>query len=234
MLSDDLLELQRVDTAIDQIAHRRAHLPEGQKAGAAQAEVDRNRRAIAVMIARQRELTETIERAEHESGELTRKRQRLEGQLRTIISSREADALQHELAAVAAERDALDDVELAALEEQSALVDDLTSAHGAEPDLDASSAAAVANLAAVENELDREVGRLTVARSAVVAGLDGGVLSDYERRRAHHGGVAVARLEGRRCSGCHLDLSTGEYEQVRATSPGDIAECPQCGRILIP
>ena len=63
MLSADLLELQRLDTAIDQIAHRRANLPERQAAAAAKANVDRNRKAIATIIARQRELTESIEAA---------------------------------------------------------------------------------------------------------------------------------------------------------------------------
>lgn len=234
MLSADLLELQRVDTAVDRISHRRAHLPEGQAAVAAKAGVERNRRAIATSVARQRELTDAIEATENAGGDLTRKRERLQGQMRTIISPREAEALQHELDTIAAERNALDDVELEALEEQSTLIDDLLAAHAAEPELDAASALAADALTAVEADLDREVAALTVARSEVVARLEGGVLSDYERRRARHGGVAVAHLEGRRCSGCNLDLSSGELEQVRATPPGEIADCPQCGRILIP
>ena len=140
----------------------------------------------------------------------------------------------HELDAVAAERDALDDGELEALEEESKLVDDLAAAHAAEPELDTASASATAALAAAESEIDREIGDLTVTRADVVARVGGGILADYERRRAHHGGVAVAQLDGRRCSGCHLDLSTSELEQVRATPPGELADCPQCGRILIP
>ena len=74
----------------------------------------------------------------------------------------------------------------------------------------------------------------TVNRSDVVARLDGGTLSEYERRRAHFGGVAVARLEDRRCGGCHLDLSTVEVAAVRATPEGEYTDCPQCGRMLIP
>lgn len=234
MLSADLLELQRLDTAIDQIAHRRANLPERQAAAAAMANVDRNRKVIVTVITRQRELTDSIEAAEHTGEELTRKRQRLQAQMRTIIAPREAEALTHELDTIAAERDVLDDAELAALEEQSTLIDDLGAAHAAEPELDATSAAAAAELSAAEAELDRDVAAHTVARSELVTRIDGGVLTDYERRRAHHGGVAVAHLEGKRCSGCHLDLSTGEFEQVRSTPPGDIADCPQCGRMLIP
>ena len=232
-MSDDLLELQRIDTSIDQIAHRRANLPERQTAAAAKSAADRNRKAIAAIIARQRELTESIEAAEHTGEGLTRKRERLQGQMKTIISPREAEALTHEIDTIAAERDALDDVELAALEEQSTLIDDLTAAHAAEPELDAAAAAAAAELSAVEADLDREVADFTVARSELVTRIDGGVLADYERRRAHHGGMAVAHLDGKRCSGCNLDLSTSELEQVRANRPGEIADCPQCGRMLI-
>lgn len=234
MLSDDLLELQRIDTTIDQILHRRARLPEGASAMQARAAVDENRQTISRIVGRQRELTDVIEAAELQGGELTRKRERLQGQMKTIIALREAEALQHEIAAIASERDALDDVELSALEEQSTLLDELTEAHRAERDLDASSQTAAAELAAAEAALDAEVGALTTARSDVVGRLEPGVLGDYERRRAHHGGIAVAHLEGRVCSGCRLDLSTSELEQVRATPSGEIADCPQCGRMLLP
>ncbi len=64
--------------------------------------------------------------------------------------------------------------------------------------------------------------------------LDAGLVDRYERLRARHGGVAVARLEGARCGGCHLDLSTAEVEAVRAVEPGTFADCPNCGRLLVP
>lgn len=234
MLTDDLLALQHADTAIDQLTHRRAALPERGTLTAAQAEAARSRKAVAAIIARQRELTESVEAAEQHGADLTKKRERLQAQLKTVISPREAEALMHELDTLAAERDALDDAELEALEEQSQLVDDLAAAHAAEPALASAAESAAAALAAVEAEIDTEIGALTVTRADVASRLDGGVLADYERRRKHHGGVAVAHLEGRTCSGCHLDLSTSEFEQVRATPPGQLAECPQCGRILVP
>jgi predicted nucleic acid-binding Zn-ribbon protein len=233
VLTDDLLELQRVDTAGDQLAHRRSTLPERDAVAGATAEAERNRKAIAGLLARQRELADVIETAERDGAALTKKRERLEAQLRTIISPREAEALMHELATLAAERDALDDRELEALEEQSTIVDELAAAHAAEPDLDRRAADTTAALAVVESEIDRESAELVKARAEIAAHLAGGVLADYERRRARFGGVAVAHLEGRRCSGCHLDLSTSELEQVRSTPPGELADCPQCGRILL-
>ena len=69
----------------------------------------------------------------------------------------------------------------------------------------------------------------------LVGRLDGAALERYERLRARLGGVAVARLDGSRCSGCHLDLSTQRARRrSSASAPGEFADCPQCGRLLVP
>ena len=234
MLTDDLLELQRIDSAIDQLTYRRTNLPERAAAEAAAAELTRTTRSIAALIERQRKLNEAIEEAEKIGAELTRQRERLQAQLRTVYSPREAEALQHELDALAVRRDELDDAELANLEEQSQVVDDLAAAHRAEVELTASAERTAAELASAEAEIDQLIGELTVQRSEAVMHIDGGILADYERRRSRFDGVAVAKLDGRRCGGCHLDLSTFELDAVKATPPSEFADCPQCGRMLIP
>jgi predicted nucleic acid-binding Zn-ribbon protein len=233
VLTDDLVELQRVDSTIDQLAYRRANLPERTAAETAEAELSRLRRQIAELIARQRELNEAIEIAERDGVELTRHRERLQGQLRTVTSPREAEALTHELDALAARRDELDDAELEMLEEQSRVVVDLAAAHRAEVDVATAAESAAGELAAAEATIDEQTAKLTVERGDAATRLDPGVLAEYERRRARHGGVAVARLDGRRCGGCYLDLSTVELANVQKTPPGEYADCPQCGRMLI-
>ena len=234
MLSDDLLELQRIDSAIDLLAHRRANLPERAAAESVSAELARTTSQIADLISRQRQLHDAIETAEATGAELTRHRERLQGQLRTVSSPREVEALTHELDALAARRDELDDAELANLEEQSTVVDDLAAAHRAEVELAANTERATADLAAAEAAIDAESAEHTVQRSEAVTRLDGGPLADYEHRRARLGGVAVAKLDGRRCGGCHLDLSAFELDAVKSTPAGEYTDCPQCGRMLIP
>ena len=77
--------------------------------------------------------------------------------------------------------------------------------------------AARAVLAAVESDIDAAAGRARRRRGcAVAAGIDAVHVERYERLRARFGGVAVARLDGKRCGGCHLDLSRGELDEVRA------------------
>lgn len=234
MLSDDLLQLQHLDSAIDQLTHRRATLAERSAADEASAALARTTRQIKELIARQRALNESIEKAEQLGSELTTQRERLQAQLRTVSSPREAEALTHELDMLAARRDELDDAELANLEEQSQVVDDLGAAHRAEHELADGAEQATADLASAEAAIDQQLADLSVQRSDAVTGVEGGALADYEERRARHGGVAIARLDGRRCGGCHLDLSAFELGAVKATPAGEYTDCPQCGRMLIP
>ena len=70
-------------------------------------------------------------------------------------------------------------------------------------------------------------------REAVVAGLGAESTALYERVRKQFGGVGVARLEGSHCSGCHMDLSPRELDLVKAVPADTLAECPQCGRIIV-
>ena len=48
----------------------------------------------------------------------------------------------------------------------------------------------------------------------------------------HHDGVAVARLVGGRCDGCHLALAQAALERIRTAPPDEVVECEECGRLL--
>ncbi len=233
-LTDNLLELQGIDTTLGQLNHRRAHLGERETAAAADAALRRAEQRRGELATRVDELDAAINALEASGQTLTAQRARLEGQLRTVIAPREAEALMHELATLAQRRDGLDDEELGHLEEQSAIADELVALDGQLPELQSGAEEARAALAAAEAVVDGELARAGEARSAAAARIDAGLLARYERLRARLGGVAVARLEGSRCGGCHLDLSTAELEEVRSAGSGEFADCPQCGRLLVP
>ena len=132
----------------------------------------------------------------------------------------------HELATLADRRDELDDQELAHLEEQSELADELAA-------LDAAPAGAgvgarrraAPRSRAAEAAIDAELAAIAASpRRGRRPHSTPALLERYERLRARLGGVAVARLEGSRCGGCHLDLSTdragrGAGRRRRASSP---------------
>ena len=140
VLTDDLLELQRIDTTTDQLAHRRAHLDERVSSNAATGRLRANRTRRAEAVARDEELERSIGGLEHDGVELTTHRTRSRRQLKTVIAPREAEALMHEIATIGERRDALDDQELAFLDEQSELAGEVARLDDALPELEAAAA----------------------------------------------------------------------------------------------
>jgi uncharacterized protein len=232
VLIDQLLELQSIDTAADQLRHRAAHLPELTSAQHARQTLLSWESTRSTLRSRLDELSREIETAEEASAEIDRHRQRLLAQLRTVIAPREAEALQHEIATLEQRRGELDDRELVALEEQAALDDTLVEHVGHESTLRDSVESTDAALAVVQADIERELAELAQRREQARAVLDPAVLARYDRLRDHHG-VAVARLVGHRCDGCHLDLSPAEVDIVKAAPAGEPAACPQCDRMLV-
>ena len=53
------------------------------------------------------------------------------------------------------------------------------------------------------------------------------------RRGLRFDGVAVARLVGSHCDGCHLTLPAMELDRIRHLPEGELVTCEQCGRILV-
>ncbi len=67
----------------------------------------------------------------------------------------------------------------------------------------------------------------------MAAGIDAELLARYEQLRHELGGIAVARLVGTNCGGCHLTLSAVELDRIRH-EPGDaVVLCEECGRLLV-
>jgi len=233
MNASAFLSLQDIDTALDVIAHKRPRLPEViAHQGATAALADLHSR----MAAAQQRIDvaqAAIESAEHAAADLTKKRTRLEAQLKTVIAPREAEALMHEIEIINGHRGELDDQELAALDAQAEGESTLLELSEVQTELDVAVAAAKAELEAVHAAVDAEVADLRQRRAEVVDGLGPESSAMYERVRKQFGGVAVARLEGSHCSGCHMDLSPRELDIVKAAPTDTLAECPQCGRIIV-
>jgi predicted nucleic acid-binding Zn-ribbon protein len=232
-LARRLLDLQEVDTAADQLAHRRRTSEARERFTAAAAELTAWEQRRDAITARLAELDAAIEAAEARGADLLRHRQRLEAQLRTVIAPREAEALMQEIATIDTERDELDTAELTALEEQSELDDRRADHERGEVSVREAAARAAEALQADLAEIDRTLAELDERRGALRAELDASLLATYDRKR-NALGVAVARLVGKQCQGCHLELSAAEIDTVKADAAATgVTDCPDCGRLLI-
>jgi predicted nucleic acid-binding Zn-ribbon protein len=227
-----LLALQLVDSELDQLAARRQRLAERSALAAAEStlagvlgEADRLRAAIADAASR-------IEQAERDGADIDRVRARLETQLKTVIAPREAEALTHEIDGARARRSAVDDMELEAMEQQADAEHALAAATESEREARAVVAAAAADLEAALDSLAAVEAEVQQRRTAAAAALDPNELDTYAAVRRRHGGVGFVRVEGRSCTGCHVDMSQAELEQVRAVT-SELPECPNCGRLIV-
>jgi len=229
----DLLSLQKTDTGIAQANHRLTHLPEIalHKQVAAGLELVKSQTQLA---AKQNAQVESeIAKCEVESRQVDVRADRLKKQLRTVIAPREAEALQHEIAQCELDRGALDDKEL----ELMGLVETLTAQIAqlalAEIDLVAAVAAALTNLRAAQTFVKAEIAELTERRSAICLVIPARYMTQYEHKRKHISGGAVAELRGPTCQSCHLDISRGELAALKALPPDEFAECPNCDCYLV-
>lgn len=231
--SELLIKLQGIDTAADQLSTERERSPLRDDFIAKSGQLtqwEHVRVALGEQIA---SLTTSIEGAETKGAELTADRERLELQMKKVIAPREAEALMHEIATIEEQRDELDINELEALEEQSALEDQLAKHLTSADSVTAAVRLADDALSAALADIDRELAGLSEQRDAVRADIGADMLSSYDRVREALG-VAVARLAAKQCLGCHLELSAAEIDTAKeeAAATG-ITECPQCGRMLV-
>ncbi|MEZ5295970.1 MAG: C4-type zinc ribbon domain-containing protein [Ilumatobacteraceae bacterium] len=233
-MSTSLLELQAADTMSDQLRHRREVLAEREQVQAAKNALLRWNEARTVVRRRIEELAAQIEQIEADAAKLDKHRDKLNVQLKTVIAPREAEALQHEIATLTGQRSELDDAELAALEEHSRLEGELEELLGQEESLTNEYLGAESALADAESDIDGELTRIADRLAGLRAEVEKSVLRRYDRLRKNYV-IAAAPLSGSRCEGCHLDLSAAEIDEVRDTGAKNdgIADCPQCGRLLV-
>lgn len=233
MTPERLLELQLLDSHIDLLRVRLPKLPEVVAAAATDAEVAAWNQRAAALQASIAELEAKITATEQESTGIAKKRDRLEQQLKTVIAPREAEALMHEIALMNAQRSAFDDEELEAMDSLSA-AEGSQAEHLAGEQLVRDAAASAGQIAAAARvAAEADIAASIISRDALREQFDATMLDRYDMMRGQHSGIAVAKLNGLRCEGCHLDLSRGEVDNIKRLPIDELVECPNCGRLLV-
>jgi len=229
-----LLEVQDADLALDQLAHRRRTLPE-------HAEITRLAEEL-------RGLRDEVTRAETTADDLDRQIRRLEADVDQVrqraarnrqrmdsgaVSAKDLESLQHELATLARRQSELEDVELDLMQQRE---DAGTAVAEARRRVEASAAAladAEKRRDAAYAEIDAQVAERAGEREKLVIGLPGELLELYERIRTASGGIGAARLRGRRCEGCRIELFGTALAEVKAAPEDQVLRHDECRRILV-
>jgi hypothetical protein len=229
-----LLDLQAIDTALQQLAHRRDKLPQISALAALGREIaglDDERIKAQVGVD---DIDRDIARLERDIDQVRTRADKDRGRLDAGTGpARELEALQHELASLARRQSELEDTELELMEQREqaqGLVDSavgrLAEARERRSVLETERDAALAEIAGDEN---RQAG----ARDPLAAELPGELVELYDKIRTASGGVGAALLRAGRCGGCRLDLSGGERARVKAAPPDEVVRCDECRRIMV-
>jgi predicted nucleic acid-binding Zn-ribbon protein len=229
-----LLDLQAIDTRLDQIAHARKTLPHiGQlkdlhtQAELLDTELVRVRTELSDV---QREVAKAEADVQLVRDRAARDQSRLDS---GTGSAKDLQALQHELQSLARRQAELEDVELEVMERAEAVEAEVTRLEGKESELAAKLEQAQAAHDAALADLDAEARRVAAPRADVVAGVGEDLVALYEKVRAASGGLGAAALSHRRCGGCQLELNSVDMSRIKAAPADEVLRCEECRRILV-
>jgi len=231
---DALLAVQEHDTAADQLAHRRVHLPARTELEAKMAQLVALEVRAAELEASKHDLVRSQQRIEDEIAALAERASAHDKLLYggTIGNPRELQSLQDEIAALKRRISHLEDQEIELMEQIEPLDAALVSLVSERASLDEQAATLRAQIAEAEVEIDAELAQVATERAELEALVSPELLEEYAALRPQMGGIAIARLVGGTCGGCHLALSAMEIDRIKRLPADEPAHCEECGRLL--
>ncbi|MEV4349118.1 C4-type zinc ribbon domain-containing protein [Actinoplanes sp. NPDC049596] len=227
-----LLDLQAVDTALAQLAHKRKTLPEIAEIDAVARELsaledERVRAQVAVD-----DLERDISRFEKDIEQVRIRKDRDQKRLDAGGALREIEGLQHELATLNRRQSELEDAELELMEQKEAADSALTAVQGR-------LTAALSRRAEAEARRDEALADITKeqefkqsSRGPLAADLPADLVTLYDKIRTDSG-LGAALFQSGRCGGCRIELYGADLARVKAAAPDEVVRCEECRRIMV-
>ncbi|HEY5149404.1 MAG TPA: C4-type zinc ribbon domain-containing protein [Mycobacterium sp.] len=228
-----LLEVAELDAELNRAAHRVANLVEQQHFDQVQADHRAATDRLAAVSIAIEDLDAQVSRFESEIDGVRQREDRDRKLLDSgSVNPKQLEELQHELETLERRQSNLEDSLLEVMEHREQLTaeqaGESAKVDGLEQDLAAAAQARDDAIADIDRLRAERGGR----RDEVVAGLDPDLVKLYERQRAS-AGVGAARLLGRRCGGCRIEIDQGEMARISAAAEDEVLRCPECGAILL-
>jgi hypothetical protein len=230
-----LLDLQGLDTRLDQLAHRRRTLPAAARAAEVTARISTVGDTLIAARTLEGDIRVEVERAERDVASVRERAAHDEALLTSgsVSNPKQLESLRMEVESLARRQSDLEDVELE-------ILDRLDRAEQIVAQLVQERDGLVVDLAQVEGErdqeyaeIDAEIAEVRRGREDLAGSIPGELLALYERLRADNGGVGAAPVHRGRCEGCRLDLSPADKEHLRQAPASEVVRCEECRRILV-
>ena len=229
-----LLDLQAIDTRLDQIAHAKANLPQTKPIAALSAELSALDTEIVNVRTAADDVTREVAKSEQDVQLVRDRVARNQGRLDSGQgTAKDLQALQHELVSLARRQSELEDIEIEVMERGEALEARVTELEARRTELAARLEALEAERAAAIVTYDAEAAKVGSGRADIVAGIGEDLAALYEKIRASSGGMAAAEIRQRRCGGCRLELNNVDVDRIRKAPQDEVVRCEECRRIMI-
>jgi predicted nucleic acid-binding Zn-ribbon protein len=232
---DQLLAVQEHDTHLDQLRHRLATLPERAAFEQQQRVIESHDAETSATQERRDAIARDQKRIEDEVAMVEAKASEVDKTLYsgTVTSPRELQGFQDDLSSLRRRQRQLEDEVLAFMEQLEPLDAELERRARERAELAAAASTMADALDAAERAVDGEIAAAERERGDAIAPVPADLVSRYEKLRLQHDGIAIARLVGNSCGGCHLTLSAVEIDRLKHEPPDALVFCEECGRLLV-
>lgn len=204
-----LYHLQLIDSEIDKLNIRCNSIPEQQELFDLEEKIIK----LTELINKEKDLLNKAElgqkQLEDELGMLTVKIKREEGRLYggEVSNPKELKSLQSEVRVLKDKRDSQEDELLALIEEVEKLRDELSKLNKAEVDFNKKADNLRAKVLSLTVEITASIENEEQKKREITAKIDAGLLELYQKLRREKRGVAVAKISGLTCLGCHMEMA---------------------------
>ncbi|MBW4029679.1 MAG: hypothetical protein HIU57_03250 [Acidobacteria bacterium] len=232
---DDLRALLDADRWIERVIAQREHLPELEELSTLEGEL----RALLAALHEAESAAEPVRHAyvsaQATAGKHLERARDLERALAASTgSARELGAMQHELEQVRARAGAAEDEELDSLLALEPLEQTIAAIkQRAQPGV-ARRGELQTSVAQLRQSLDEEITALRATRDELAHRLAAPWRQRYETARERAGTSGAARVDAGRCDGCRIALSPLDLDRFKHLAEGEVMDCPECGRLLLP
>ena len=229
-----LLDLQAIDTRLDQIAHAKKNLPQNAQLKDLQTQTDLLDSELVRVRTELSDVQREVAKAEADVQLVRDRAARDQARLDSGTgTAKDLQALQHEMQSLARRQAELEDVEIEIMERAEAVEAEVTRLEAKRAELTTRVEEATAARDAGVAELDAEAASVAAPRADILAGVGEDLVALYDKVRAHSGGLAAAALRQRRCGGCQLELNNVDMNRIKAAPADEVLRCEECRRILV-
>lgn len=232
---EQLLIVQELDTTIDQRKHRIAHHPVTVEIAAVDEQISGIAATVSEVEARRHELQRDLKRLADEVAMIDDKRSQIDAKLYdgSVTATKDLLALQDEAKMLLDRKTGLEDNELEIMMSVEEVDAELAPSIATREQLATERLRLESEMESDISEIRADLAMVEGTRANEAEAVPPDLLAHYERLRIDFGGVAVAKLVGSTCDGCHMTLSAVAIDQIKKQPDDAVVTCDDCGRLLI-